>query len=319
MIPMALQGRLRIPAVASPLFLVSGPDLVVETCRAGLVGSFPSFNQRTPEGYGLWLKEIRSRLDGTDTPWAVQFAIHRTNRRQADDMALTVEYQVPILITALGITREVTDAIHAYGGLVFHDAINMRHAKRALEANVDGIIAVCAGAGGHAGLYNPFAFIGELKPLLGDKTLILSGCMVDGGAIAGAIAAGADLAYIGTRLVNTIESMAADRMKQMVIESDIDDIEYSAKVDGVGANWLRQTMPATDLRDGAAVGTMDVTSVLGEAKRWRDILSAGQGVGSIRDTVPMAELAARLEREFREAAERLGRMAARPPSSRAAA
>ena len=319
MIPTVLQGRLRIPAIASPLFLISGPDMVVETCRAGMVGSFPSFNQRTSEGYGAWLKEIRSRLDGTATPWAAQFAIHRTNRRQADDMALTVQYEVPILITALGITREVTDAVHAYGGLVFHDAINMRHAKRALEANVDGIIAVCNGAGGHAGQYNPFAFIGELKPLLGDKALILSGCMVDGASIAGAIAAGADLAYVGTRFVNTTESMAANRMKQMVIESDIDDIEYSAEVDGVGANWLRQTMPAIDLRDGAAVGSMDVTSVLGEAKRWRDILSAGQGVGSTRDTIPTAELVARLEREFPDAADRLGRMAASRPFSRVAA
>jgi len=318
MIPISLQGRLRIPAIASPLFLVSGPDLVVETCRAGMVGSFPSFNRRTPQGYGQWLREIRSRLDASAAPWAAQFAIHRTNTRQDTDMALTIEHQLPILITALGITREVVDAVHGYGGLVFHDAINMRHAKRALEAGVDGVIAVCAGAGGHAGLYNPFAFVGELRPLLGDKALILSGCMTDGAAIAGAIAAGADLAYVGTRFVNTAESMAADRMKELVIESDIDDIVYSAEVDGVGANWLRQTIPAKDLRDGAPVGTMDVTSVLGEAKRWRDILSAGQGVGSTRDTVPAAELVARFEREFLAASERLDRFAARP-STRAVA
>jgi len=318
MIPRSLQGRLRIPAIASPLFLVSGPDLVVETCRAGMVGSFPSFNQRTPEGYGQWLREIRGRLDASAAPWAAQFSIHRTNRRQDADMALTIKHQVPILITALGITREVVEAVHGYGGLVFHDATNMRHAKRALEAGVDGIIAVCAGAGGHAGFYNPFAFIGELRPLLGDKALILSGCMTDGAAVAGAIAAGADLAYVGTRFVNTAESLAADRMKQMVIDSNIDDIVYSAEVDGVGANWLRQTIPAEDLRGGAPVGTMDVTSVLGEAKRWRDILSAGQGVGSTRDTVPVAELVARFEREFLAASERLGRLAARP-SARAAA
>lgn len=309
MVPASLTGRLRLPVIASPLFLVSGPDLVVETCRAGVVGSFPSFNQRTPEGYGQWLKEIRSRLDGCVTPWAAQFAIHRTNQRQDADMALTVQYQVPILITALGITREVVDAVHAYGGLVFHDAINMRHAKRALEADVDGIIAVCAGAGGHAGLYNPFAFIGELRPLLGAKALILSGCMVDGASIAGAIAAGADLAYVGTRFVNTSESLASERMKQLVIESGIDDIEYSAEVDGVGANWLRQTMPKTDLRDGAAVGAMDVTKILGEQKRWRDILSVGQGVGATKETVPASVLVARLEREFQGAAGRLGRIA----------
>lgn len=310
MTPASLAGRLRLPAIASPLFLVSGPDLVVETCKAGMIGAFPSFNQRTPEGYGAWLKEIRSRLDGSEAPWAAQFAIHRTNRRQDADMALTVQHQVPILITALGITREVTNAVHAYGGLVFHDAINMRHAKRALEANVDGIIAVCAGAGGHAGLYNPFAFIGELRPLLGDKALILSGCMIDGASIAGAVAAGADLAYVGTRFVNTTESLASERMKRLVIESGIDDIEYSAEVDGVGANWLRQTMPKTDLRDGAAVGTMDVTKVLGDgAKRWRDILSVGQGVGATKETVPASVLVARLEREFQAAAGRLGQIA----------
>lgn len=319
MIPALLQGRLRIPAIASPLFLISGPDLVVETSRAGMVGSFPSFNQRTPEGYGTWLTEIRSRLGDADAPWAAQFAIHRSNHRQDADMALTVEHQVPILITALGITREVTDAIHAYGGLVFHDAVNMRHAKRALEANVDGIIAVCNGAGGHAGQYNPFAFIGELRPLLSDRTLILSGCMVDGGAVAGAIAAGADLAYVGTRLVNTAESLASDQMKQLVLESGIDDIEYSAEVDGIGANWLRQTMPKTDLRDGGAVGTLDVGTVLKEMKRWRDILSAGQGVGSTRDTVPVAELIARMEREFHASVDRLRRIAAPATASRGAA
>ena len=172
--------------------------------------------------------------------------------------------------------------------------------------------------GGHAGLYNPFAIIGELKPLLGDKALILSRCMVDGAAIAGAIAAGADLAYVGTRFVNTTESMASDHMKQMVIEAGIDDIEYSAEVDGVGANWLRRTMPQSNLRDGAAVGTMDVTSVLGEQKRWRDILSAGQGVGSTRDTVPAAVLVTRLEREFHAAADRLRQLAVSPRSNRAA-
>jgi len=306
MLPTTLAGRLRLPVLASPLFLISGPDLVVETSKAGVIGSFPSFNQRTSAGYEEWLKDIRDRLGPDDAPWAVQFAVHRTNARLAEDMALTVKYQVPILITALGITREVTDAVHAYGGLVFHDAINVHHARRALEMNVDGIIAVCNGAGGHAGTYNPFAFIGELRPLLGDKALILSGCISDGSSIASAIAAGADLAYVGTRLVNTAESMASDKMKQLVIESDITDIIYSAEVDGVGANWLRQTLPEKgNLRAGGTVGSMNVTDVLGEPKRWRDILSAGQGVGSIHDTPPVAELIRRMEREYLAATDRL--------------
>ncbi|MFN4309613.1 MAG: NAD(P)H-dependent flavin oxidoreductase [Ferrovibrio sp.] len=318
MLPTQLAQRLRMPVLASPLFLISGPDLVVETSKAGVIGSFPSFNQRTSVGYEEWLKDIRQRLTPADAPWAVQFAVHRTNARLAEDMALTVKYQVPILITALGITREVTDAVHAYGGLVFHDAINMQHARRALEMNVDGIIAVCNGAGGHAGVYNPFAFIGELRPILGDKTLILSGCIGDGSSIAGAIAAGADLAYIGTRLVNTAESMASDQMKQLIIESNITDIIYSAEVDGVGANWLRQTLPATgNLRAGGAVGSMNVSDVLGEPKRWRDILSAGQGVGSIHDVPRVADLIARMEREYRAATDRLIRIVGRQSSAAA--
>lgn len=306
MLPTNLAGRLRLPVLASPLFLISGPDLVVETSKAGVIGSFPSFNQRTSAGYEEWLKDIRRRLSPDDAPWATQFAIHRTNARLAEDMALTVKYQVPILITALGITREVTDAVHAYGGLVFHDAINMHHARRALEMNVDGIIAVCNGAGGHAGTYNPFAFIGELRPILGNKALILSGCISDGDSIASAIAAGADLAYIGTRFINTAESTASAKMKQLVIDSDITDIIYSAEVDGVGANWLRQTLPETgNLRAGGTVGSMNVTDVLGEPKRWRDILSAGQGVGAIRDTPPVAELISRMEAEYLAATNRL--------------
>lgn len=306
MLPPHLAARLRLPMLASPLFLISGPDLVVATSKAGAIGSFPSFNQRTSEGYESWLKEIRARLSPDDAPWAAQFAVHRTNTRLASDLELTVKYQAPILITALGITREVTDAVHGYGGLVFHDAINLQHARRALEANVDGIIAVCNGAGGHAGTYNPFAFIGELRPLLKDKTLILSGCIGDGYAIAGAIAAGADLAYVGTRLVNTEESLASPHMKQLVIESDITDIVYSAEVDGVGANWLRQTLPKSgNLRAGGQVGTMNVTDVLGEPKRWRDILSAGQGVGSVKDTPPVAELIRRFREEYANAAQKI--------------
>lgn len=315
MLPTQLAQRLRMPVLASPLFLISGPDLVVETSKAGVIGSFPSFNQRTSAGYEEWLKDIRQRLTPADAPWAVQFAVHRTNARLAEDMALTVKYQVPILITALGITREVTDAVHAYGGLVFHDAINMQHARRALEMNVDGIIAVCNGAGGHAGVYNPFAFIGELRPILGDKTLILSGCIGDGSSIAGAIAAGADLAYVGTRLINTAESMASAQMKQLIIESNITDIVYSAEVDGVGANWLRQTLPATgNLRAGGQVGSMNVSDVLGEPKRWRDILSAGQGVGSIHDIPRVGELVARMEREYQAATDRLISIAGRHSS-----
>lgn len=303
MIPAALEGRLRLPAIASPMFLVSGTDLVVATSRAGLVGSFPSLNQRTADGCEAWLKEIRSRLTEADAPWAIQYAVHPSHKRMADDIALTVKYQVPILISAIGITREATDAIHSYGGLVFHDAINIRHAKKALDANVDGIIAVCAGAGGHAGTYNPFAFIGELKPYLGDKTLILSGCIGNGHSLAAAITAGADLGYIGTRFVNTKESTAADRMKELVIESDITDVVYSSEIDGVGANWLRQTLPEKPV--GSDKPGASLAELLSDHKRWRDILSAGQGVGSIDDVPTVSDLVDRMEREYLSAAKRL--------------
>jgi nitronate monooxygenase len=303
MLPPALKGRLRLPAIASPMFLVSGVDLVVATSRAGLVGSFPSLNQRTSEGCEAWLKDIRSRLTNADAPWAIQFAVHHTHKRMAEDIALTVKYQVPILISAIGITREATDAVHSYGGLVFHDAINVRHAKKALDANVDGIIAVCAGAGGHSGTYNPFAFIGELKPLLGDKALILSGCIGNGHSLAGAIAAGADLGYIGTRFVNTKESIASERMKQLVIESDIRDVVYSSEIDGLGANWLRQTLP--DKPVGSDEPGASLAELLSDHKRWRDILSAGQGVGSIDDIPTVAALIERTEHEYFSAAERL--------------
>ncbi len=310
MLPKSVTGRLRIPAMAAPMFLISGPDLVVEACRAGMIGSFPALNQRTSAGYEEWLKDIRSRLRRDDAPWAAQFAIHQTNKRLNEDLALTIKYQVPIVITTLGITPDVTAAIHSYGGLVFHDAINVRHAKRALETNVDGIIAVSGGAGGHAGTYNPFAFLGELKPLVGDKTLILSGCVTDGASIAGAVAAGADLAYLGTRFINTRESLASERMQQLVIDSDITDIVYSAEVDGMGANWLRQTLPERNLLAGENKERLDIASLFAEPKRWRDILSAGQGVGSIHDSPPVAELIERLIREFSASAKRLQEVAA---------
>ena len=255
--------------VAAPMFLVSNPDLVVASCKAGVIGTFPSLNQRTSADYEEWLKEIRRRLGEDTIPFGVQFPVHRTNTRVEKDLAIAVKYKVPPVITSMGITREVTDAIHSYGGLVFHDAISIRHAQKALEANVDGIIAVCGGAGGHAGAYNPFAFLGELRPLIGaSRTLIVGGCIGDGYSMAGAIAAGADMVYIGTRMVNTKESGAQEVNKQLIIDSDVTDILYSDKIDGVGANWLRTTVPDTTVDFGK-------DDPLSDLKRWRDIWSAG--------------------------------------------
>ncbi|MDR6861223.1 nitronate monooxygenase [Variovorax guangxiensis] len=300
MIPPQLQRALRLPMLAAPMFLVSNPNFVVASCRAGIVGTFPSLNQRTSEGYEDWLKQIRSRLGGT-VSFGVQFPIHRTNPRVEKDLAVTVEHKVPLLITSMGITREITDAVHSYGGLVFHDAISVRHARKALDANVDGIIAVCGGAGGHAGTYNPFAFLAELRPLVGpDRTLLLGGCIGDGYSMAGAIAAGADLVYVGTRMAATLESGAQEAHKKLIVDSDITDIVYSDDVAGVGGNWLKSTIPQTAIEAGTL-------ALMDDVKRWRDIWSAGQGVGSIHDTPTVAELVERMAGEFEQAADILQR------------
>lgn len=308
---------MRLPVLVSPMFLVSGPELVIESSRAGVMGSFPAFNQRTSEGYEQWLKTVRSGLDAGSAPWAAQFPVHRSNERLETDLALTIKYEVPILISTIGITREVTDAVHAYGGLVFHDAINVRHAKKALEANVDGIIAVCGGGGGHSGTYNPFAFLGELKPVLEDKALILAGGMSDGQAVAGAIAAGADLAYLGTRFINTVESIASDKLKRLVLESDITDVVYTDAVDGMGSSFLRQTLPGDDFRKSLAEVPQTLGEIL-EPRRWIDILSAGQGVGAIQDIPTTAALVDRLEAGYHQAVSRLNAFPLKPRRAAAA-
>lgn len=286
------------------MFLVSGPDLVVEACQAGVLGTFPVLNQRTTEGFEAWLCDIRGRLGGRDSaPFGAQFVIHSTNPRHAADFAAAIRHEVPIIITTLGITRELTDAVHAYGGLVFHDAITMKHAKKALDANVDGIIAVCGGAGGHAGTYNPFAFITELKQIAGDKTIILAGAVSNGQSIAGAIAAGADLVSIGTRFISTHESMAPAGQKTMIRESGIDDIIYTAEVSGIGASFLAQTLsrPYDSPKDHGGFNVAREIS----PKLWKDIWTAGQGVGGVNDILSVADLCARLQREFHEGARRL--------------
>ncbi|MBU1347903.1 MAG: nitronate monooxygenase [Alphaproteobacteria bacterium] len=312
MLPSMFQNRLSLPAMAAPMFLVSGPDLVVETCKAGMIGTFPSFNHRTPEGYGRWLSDIRGRLSDQDAPFGVQFSIHMTNERLDADLALTLQHQVPILITELAVTREVTDAVHAYGGQVFHGATTVRHAVKGLEAGVDGIIAVSAGAGGHGGTYNPFAFTSELRPIVGDKVLIQAGAISDGQGVAGAVAAGADLASIGTAFICTTESMAAEEMKQAMVAATAKDILYTDKVSGLYANFLRDTVP---IDASAPEGPFNVTEEI-SPKRWRDIWTAGHGVGSIHDIVPASVLVDRLAREFRTASSRLSAIAATPYRTR---
>lgn len=304
MIPEKLRQRLKLPAMAAPLFLVSGPDLVVEACKAGVVGAFPTLNQRTSGGFEAWLVEIRRRLpDESSAPFAPMFGIHHTNPRQAPDLALAIKYQAPIVVTTLGITREIVAAVHTYGGLVFHDATTVRHAIKALEADVDGVIAVAHGAGGHAGTYNPFAFIGELRPVVGEKTLILAGAMSNGQAIAGAIAAGADMVSIGTRFVATEESMAPRGQKEMILSSSIEDIVFTDEISGMGASFLKQTITKFRRPQKRAV-QFNVAEEI-SPKVWKDYWSAGQGVGGITEIVSVRALCEQLKAEYQSGVARL--------------
>lgn len=308
-IPKAFEGRLALPAIAAPMFLVSGPDLVVETCRSGVVGTFPALNQRSSEGYEAWLDEIEERLAKVNTtpvaPHGVNLIVHKTNLRLPADLEITVKRQVPLVITSLGAVRDVVDAVHSYGGLVFHDVITRRHAEKAAEAGADGIIAVCAGAGGHGGLLSPFALVSEIREFF-EGTIILSGAISTGGQIAAARAMGADLAYLGTRFIATREAMAPDAYKTMIVEAHAADIAYTPNVSGINANFLKPSLAANGI-DPDADKTHGQMNMNDEARAWKTVWSAGQGVGSIDDVPGAAELCERLGEEYRDTIARLAR------------
>lgn len=305
-LPPAFEGRLAVPAIAAPMFLVSGPDLVVEACRAGVVGTFPALNQRTTEGYAAWLDEIGSRLDRAETPsgrkpapYGVNLIVHRTNARLREDLETTVRHRVPLVITSLGAVSDVVDAVHSYGGVVLHDVINLRHAEKALQAGVDGLIAVAAGAGGHAGTFSPFAFMAELRAMT-DRLIALSGAISHGREIAAARLLGADFAYLGTRFIATRESLADEAYKAMLVASSAKDIVYTSAISGVHANFLRPSIVAAGLDPDAlpAGAKLDMGH---ERRAWKTIWSAGHGTGSIADVPTTAELCGRLAREYEEA------------------
>ena len=311
------QGTLALPAIAAPMFLVSGPQLVIETCKAGIAGSFPALNQRTSEGYAAWLTEIAEALNARraaghqPAPFGVNLIVHKTNPRLQADLAITCKAKVPFVITSLGAVRDVVDAVHSYGGIVLHDVISARHAQKAIEAGVDGVIAVSAGAGGHAGTINPFALISELRPICGDKMLVLAGAISNGAAIAGAIAAGVDLAYLGTRFIATAESLAPDDYKQMLVTSGSKDIVYTPKISGVNANFLIPSL----IRAGLDITTMEPSKAMDlehEAKAWSTVWSAGHGVAGIGDIPATADLARQLIAEYRDAGLALSAYTARP-------
>ena len=305
-IPVQFRGRLSIPAVAAPMFLVSNPDLVVECCRAGIIGTFPALNNRSSEAYEGWLVEIAERLARIErdtgrpcAPYGVNLIVHKSNPRLQADLELSIKHKVPLIITSLGAVKELVGAVQGYGGLVFHDVINMRHARKAAEAGVDGLIAVCAGAGGHAGLMSPFALIPEIRQFFG-KTILLSGVMSNGRHVAAARMLGADLAYLGTRFIATRESMAAPAFKDMIVQTSAADIVYTAAISGVHGNFLKPSIDAAgaDIDLGASTKQLSLDH---EKRAWKNVWSAGQGVGSIHDVPTAAELCARLVREYRDA------------------
>ncbi|MBO9501697.1 nitronate monooxygenase family protein [Brevundimonas sp. A19_0] len=298
-IPAYLQRGLKLPVIAAPMFLVSGPDLVVEACNAGVIGTFPSLNQRTTEGYREWLKDIKARLKPDAAAFGVNHIVHPTNPRLMADMMVSVEEQVPLIITSLGAVRDVVDAVHGYGGVVFHDIANVRHARKAAEAGVDGLILVANGAGGHAGVVNPFALIEEVRSFF-DGTLILSGCLSTGRDVAGARMLGADFAYMGTRFISTDESMAQGEYKQMVVRAGASDITYTPAVSGIPANFLTPSL----IENGIDPKTLPEhkLDMADEAKAWKTVWSAGQGSGGVHDVLPVADLVARLQQEYRHAA-----------------
>jgi nitronate monooxygenase len=307
-----LVNKLRMPIVAAPMFLVSGPELIIAACREGIIGSFPALNQRQTKGYEDWLIQIRDGLQQAEqegqrsAPYAVNLIVHHSNSRLPVDLEMTVKYQVPLVITSLGIDRSVVDAVHSYGGLVFHDVVNMRFAEKALDAGVDGLIAVCAGAGGHAGTYNPFAFITELRALT-DKTILASGAISNGASILAAQACGADLAYLGTRFIVAKESLAKEHYQQMLLDSSAKDIVYTPKISGVPANFLQASIEAAGLDlNRSTTPRMNMGEKLdSDAKAWVDILSAGQGVGGITQIDSVAQICSQLSKEYDAALARL--------------
>lgn len=317
-LPALLEERLRLPLVAAPMFLVSNPALVAACCASGVVGSFPALNQRESSGFRDWLQEIDQHLSGAHkpAPYAVNLIVHHSNPRLQADLSICVEQRVPIVITSLGAAKEVVDAVHSYGGLVFHDVTTRRHAEKAAGAGVDGLIAVAAGAGGHAGTWSPFALVAEIRQFF-DKTLLLSGCLNHGHEILAAQLLGADLAYMGTRFIATCESQASDEYKQMLLQAHAADIVHTAAVSGVPASFLRQSLQQAGYDEERLknIGEMNYAEKLkpvsDEAKAWKTLWSAGQGVGEIRDLPTCGELIARLDREYRAAHDHAARLSHR--------
>ncbi len=307
-------ARVPFPVIASPLFIISNPRLLIAQCKAGVVGAMPALNARPASQLDEWLAEITETLAAHDkahpespaAPFAINQIVHKSNERLMDDMALCVKYKVPIIITSLGAVEEVNAAAHSYGGVVMHDVINNRFARKAIEKGADGLIAVAAGAGGHAGTKSPFALVQEIRSWF-DGPLALSGAIATGRAILAAQAMGADFAYIGSPFIATDEARASDAYKQCIVDSTSDDVVYSNLFTGVHGNYLAPSIKAAGL-DPADLPQADATKMnfgSGAAKAWKDIWGSGQGIGAITKVQPAAELVAQLKREYQEARQQL--------------
>ncbi|MCM4166697.1 Isopentenyl-diphosphate delta-isomerase [Arenibacter antarcticus] len=303
---------LSLPAVAAPMFLISGPQLVIECCKNGIVGTFPALNQRTTEGFEEWVIAIKTALNDFEketgkktAPFGVNLIVHPTNPRLEADLKICIKHKVPLIITSLGAVAQLVDAVHSYGGLVFHDIIKKRHAEKAAEAGVDGLILVAAGAGGHAGTINPISLVAEIKKFY-NKTILLSGCLSTGRDIATALQMGADLAYMGTRFINTKESKAPEEYRKMIIDSGADDVVYTAAISGVHANFLGASLKAAGITEADLKKDMKIDfgkELNTEAKAWKTIWSAGQGVTTINNVPTVSELIGTLKSEFKSSIE----------------
>lgn len=306
-------SRSRLPIIAAPMFLVSGPELVIASLKAGVAGTFPALNQRTTEGFEEWVVEIKRAMseheethpDAPAAPFGVNLIVHRSNPRLRADLEVCVRQRVPFIITSLGAVSDVVDAVHSYGGLVFHDITTRRHAEKAIDAGVDGLILVTGGAGGHAGTTNPFALLNEIRSFF-DGTILLAGAISTGRDVAAARVMGADFAYMGTRFIATTESRAVPEYKQMLLDVSAGDIVHTPAVSGVPANFMRPSLEDNGfdmnrLLNPASIDFGEELTVKDEAKAWKTVWSAGQGVSAIHDVPTVATLVERLEKEYRQA------------------
>jgi|TARA_R110002167_G_scaffold28926_9_gene96749 nitronate monooxygenase len=317
-IPKILQNKLSLPVISAPLFIISGPELVIAQCKAGIVGSFPALNARPQSLLGEWLTTIKTELANFQaanpraiiSPYAVNLIVHKSNDRLEDDVNTCIEFEVPIIITSLrALDPSLVERIHAYGGIIFHDVINVRHAQKAIEAGVDGLVLVCAGAGGHAGTLSPFALVSEIKQFFAGP-IALSGSIANGAAILSAQALGADFAYIGTRFIASKEANAEQEYKNMLVESSAKDIVYSSLFTGVHGNYLKPSISKAGLDpDNLAEGDKNNMKFGSEggskSKAWKDIWGAGQGLGSIADITDVATIVKRFKAEYDVALSRL--------------